>query len=111
VAVKAALSQLGVAYKFAAAQPGVAFDCSGLTMWAWAQAGVSLPHYAEGQFEMLPKVPLDQLQPGDLVFSYWPITHVGIYIGGGQWVQAPRTGDVVKVSSIAGRHFVAAARP
>ena len=111
IAVRAALGQLGVPYRFAAAAPGSAFDCSGLTMWAWAQAGVSLPHFAASQYRMLPKVPLDQLQPGDLVFFYSDLHHVGLYIGNGQMVQAPRTGDVVKISPLAGRNLVGAARP
>jgi cell wall-associated NlpC family hydrolase len=110
-AVRAALSQLGVPYRFAAASPGQAFDCSGLTMWAWAQAGVSLPHFAASQYAMLPHVPLSDLQPGDLVFFYRDLHHVGIYIGNGNFVQAPRTGDVVKVSPLAGRDLVGAARP
>jgi cell wall-associated NlpC family hydrolase len=110
-AVRAALSQLGVPYRFAAASPGQAFDCSGLTMWAWGQAGVSLPHFAASQYGMLPHVPLDQLQPGDLVFFYSDLHHVGLYIGNGMMVQAPRTGDVVKVSPLAGRNLVGAARP
>ena len=109
--MRAALSQLGVPYRFAAASPGQAFDCSGLTMWAWAQAGVSLPHFAASQYGMLPHVPLDQLQPGDLVFFYSDLHHVGLYIGNGMMVQAPRTGDVVKVSPLAGRNLVGAARP
>jgi cell wall-associated NlpC family hydrolase len=110
-AVRAALSQLGVPYKFAAAEPGVAFDCSGLTMWAWAQAGVSLPHFAASQYRMLPHVAREDLQPGDLVFFYSDLHHVGIYIGNGNFVQAPRTGDVVKISPLAGRNYVGAARP
>jgi cell wall-associated NlpC family hydrolase len=110
-AVRAALSQLGVPYRFAAAEPGVAFDCSGLTMWAWGQAGVSLPHFAAAQYAMLPHVSRDQLQPGDLVFFYADLSHEGIYIGNGQFVHAPRTGDVVKISPLAGRNFVGAARP
>jgi cell wall-associated NlpC family hydrolase len=110
-AVRAALSQLGVPYKFAAAEPGGAFDCSGLTMWAWAQAGVSLPHFAAAQYAMLPHVSRDELQPGDLVFFYSDLSHEGIYIGNGQFVHAPRTGDVVKISPLAGRNFVGAARP
>ena len=81
--MRAALSQLGVPYVFAAASPGRAFDCSGLTLWAWGQAGVSLPHFAASQYAMLPHVPLDQLQPGDLVFFYSDLHHVGIYIGNG----------------------------
>lgn len=99
-AVAAAMSQLGVPYKYATAEPGVNFDCSGLTMWAWGQAGVSLPHYSKSQFEMLPHVPADQAQPGDLIFYKNPVGHVAIYIGGGQLIHAPRTGDVVKVSTV-----------
>jgi peptidoglycan DL-endopeptidase CwlO len=110
-AVRAALSQLGVPYRFAAASPGQAFDCSGLTQWAWGQAGVSLPHFAASQFGMLAHVPVDQLQPGDLVFFYSDLHHVGIYIGNGMMVHAPRTGDVVKVSPLQGRNLVGAARP
>jgi cell wall-associated NlpC family hydrolase len=111
IAVRAALSQLGVPYRFAAASPGVAFDCSGLTMWAWGQAGVSLPHFAAAQYAMLPHVPLDQLQPGDLVFFYRDLGHVGIYLGNGQFIHAPHTGDVVKISPLSGRNLVGAARP
>ena len=99
-AVGAAMSQLGVPYKYATAEPGVNFDCSGLTMWAWGQAGVSLPHYSKAQFEMLPKVPADQAQPGDLIFYRTPVGHVAIYIGNGQLIHAPRTGDVVKISTV-----------
>lgn len=99
-AVGAAMSQLGVPYKYATAEPGVNFDCSGLTMWAWDQAGVSLPHYSKAQFEMLPKVPADQAQPGDLIFYRTPVGHVAIYIGNGQLIHAPRTGDVVKISTV-----------
>jgi len=80
-------------------------------MWAWGQAGVSLPHFAAAQYAMLPHVSRDELQPGDLVFFYSDLSHVGIYIGNGQFVHAPRTGDVVKISPLAGRNFVGAARP
>jgi cell wall-associated NlpC family hydrolase len=99
VAVRAALSQLGVPYVFNAAEPGVAFDCSGLTMWAWAQAGVSMAHYTVTQWNSFPHVPLDALQPGDLIFSY-SLGHVGMYIGNGMMVAAPRTGDVVKITPV-----------
>ena len=96
-AVAAAMSQIGVPYRYAAAEPGVAFDCSGLTMWAWAQAGVRLPHYSKAQFESVPHVPADQAQPGDLIFYKNPVGHVAMYIGGGQMIHAPRTGETVKV--------------
>jgi peptidoglycan DL-endopeptidase CwlO len=99
VAVQAALSQIGVPYAFATAKPGVSFDCSGLTGWAWAQAGVRMPHYSYDQAGMFPRVSRDQLQPGDLVFTSG-LGHVGIYIGNGQYVHSPRTGDVVKVSTL-----------
>jgi cell wall-associated NlpC family hydrolase len=111
IAVRAALSQVGVPYVFAAAQPGVGFDCSGLTMWAWAQAGVSLPHFAAAQYNSLPHVPADQLQPGDLVFFYSDLGHMGMYVGNGMFVHAPRTGDVVKVSPLSMKNFAGAARP
>ena len=91
------MSQIGVPYRYAAAEPGVAFDCSGLTMWAWAQAGVRLPHYSKAQFESVPHVPADQAQPGDLIFYKNPVGHVAMYIGGGQMIHAPRTGETVKV--------------
>jgi cell wall-associated NlpC family hydrolase len=108
-AVAAAMSQVGVSYRYASAIPGVAFDCSGLTSWAWGRAGVGLPRNSRAQYAALPKVPLDQLQPGDLVFSGNPIHHVGIYIGGGMQVHAsdPRRG--VLVSPI--RNLVGATRP
>ncbi len=99
-AVEAAMSQLGVPYRYATAKPGVSFDCSGLTAWAWGQAGVSLPHYSKAQFEMLPQVPADQAQPGDLIFYRNPVGHVAMYIGNGQMIHAPRTGDVVKISTV-----------
>ncbi len=97
-AVAAAMSQLGVPYRFAAASPGAAFDCSGLTSWAWAQAGVYLPHQSRAQAAMLPHISREQIQPGDLIFYYSPIGHVAMYIGNGQLVHATRPGDVVKVA-------------
>ena len=83
----------------------------GLTQWAWAKAGVSMPHYTVSQFQGFPRVPLDQLQPGDLVFFNVSLGHVGMYIGNGSYVQAPHTGDVVKISSLAGRTVVGVVRP
>jgi cell wall-associated NlpC family hydrolase len=109
VAVRAALSQVGVGYRFAAAEPGVAFDCSGLTMWAWAQAGVSLPHYSKAQYEVLPHVPLSAIRSGDLVFFYSDIHHVGIYIGNGAMVDAANPALGVRIAGIGGA--IGAARP
>jgi cell wall-associated NlpC family hydrolase len=110
IAVSAAMAQRGVPYKFAASQPGVAFDCSGLTAYAWGQAGVSLPHQSRAQYAASPRVSLANLAPGDLIFYYSPISHVSLYIGGGQVVHAPATGDVVKVSGLSG-NAVGATRP
>jgi peptidoglycan DL-endopeptidase CwlO len=110
-AVNAAMSQLGVAYEFAAATPGVAFDCSGLTMWAWAQAGVGLPHQSSAQYGAVPHVPSSSAQPGDLIFYYSPISHVGLYIGGGQMVHASMPGVGVVVSSVNWGNVVGVGRP
>jgi peptidoglycan DL-endopeptidase CwlO len=96
--VNIALSQVGTPYVWGGAAPG-GFDCSGLVMWAYAQVGVSLPHSTYALYTMGVPVSYDQLQPGDLVF-FDGLGHVGLYIGGGQFVHAPHTGDVVKVSSL-----------
>jgi cell wall-associated NlpC family hydrolase len=111
IAVNAAMGQLGVAYRYATAEPGVAFDCSGLTSWAWAQAGVYLPHQSRAQFASTPRVSRDQAAPGDLIFYYSPISHVGIYIGGGSMVHATNPGDVVKVSTVNWGRVVGVTRP
>jgi cell wall-associated NlpC family hydrolase len=97
-AADAALGQLGTPYVWAGSQPG-GFDCSGLVMWAFAQVGVALPHSSYAQYGYGVPVSRDQLQPGDLVF-FDGLGHVGIYIGGDQFVHAPHTGDVVKISSL-----------
>jgi cell wall-associated NlpC family hydrolase len=96
--VGVAMSQLGTPYVWGGGAPG-GFDCSGLVAWAYAQVGVSLPHSTYGQYSMGVAVSKDQLQPGDLVF-FDGLGHVGLYIGGGQFVHAPHTGDVVKISSL-----------
>ena len=103
-------SQLGKPYCYAGSGPGC-FDCSGLTMRAWGAAGVSMPHYSGAQYSMFPHVPLNAMQPGDLVF-WGPggSEHVGLYIGGGQMIAAPSTGDVVKIQAVWGSP-VGAARP
>ena len=96
--VGVALSQLGVQYVWGGASPG-GFDCSGLVMWSYAQVGVSLPHSSYAQYSYGVPVSYDQLQPGDLVF-FDGLGHVGIYIGSGEFVHAPHTGDVVRISSL-----------
>lgn len=110
-AVAAAISQLGVPYRFATAIEGVNFDCSGLTLWAWGRSGHQLPHSAEMQYRILPKVDREDLEPGDLVFFGSPIHHVGMYVGNGMMINAPQTGDVVKYASIDRRDYAGAARP
>jgi cell wall-associated NlpC family hydrolase len=80
-------------------------------MYAWAAAGVQLPHSSAAQYASLPHVPMDALAPGDLVFYGSPIHHVGMFIGGGRMVHAPQTGDNVKVSDIYRDDFAGAARP
>jgi cell wall-associated NlpC family hydrolase len=111
VAVAAGESQIGVPYVYAGSTPGVGFDCSGLTMWAWGQAGVSLPHSSAAQYDVLPHVDQSQLQPGDLLFFYSPIHHVGMYIGGGKMVHAPHTGAYVEIVDVYWQYYVGAARP
>ena len=91
---------LGVPYRWGGASPS-GFDCSGLVMYVYAQLGISLPHYTVAQYRMGVAVSRGQLQPGDLVF-FDGLGHVGIYIGRNQFIHAPHTGDVVKVSSITG---------
>ncbi len=110
-AIKAALSQLGVRYRWGASSPGNAFDCSGLTQWAWSKAGVSIPRVSRSQFSGLTRVPTSQAQPGDLLFSQSSFFHVGIYLGNGQMVHAPRTGDVVKISTVTWSRVLGVGRP
>jgi cell wall-associated NlpC family hydrolase len=110
VAVRVALAQVGKPYHWASAGPG-SFDCSGLTMYAWGQAGVGLPHSSRQQYASLPHVASAALQPGDLLFFGSPIHHVGIYVGGGRMVDAPSTGRTVRVSGSDRGDFAGAARP
>jgi peptidoglycan DL-endopeptidase CwlO len=99
IAVDTALAQQGKPYVWAAEGPG-SYDCSGLTLYAYAAAGISLPHSSAMQAQMGTQVSRSELQPGDLVFFYSPVSHVGMYVGNGQMVHAPTFGDVVKVASI-----------
>ena len=110
-AASLALKYLGIPYQWGGASPGTGFDCSGLVMYVFAQLGVQLPHFAAGQYGYGSAVSRDQLQPGDLVF-FDGLSHVGIYIGNGQMVHAPQTGDVVKITAISdfGSRYVGARR-
>jgi cell wall-associated NlpC family hydrolase len=111
MAVAAAYSQLGVPYVAFKDSPSEGFDCSGLTKWAWGRAGVSLPHQSGQQSASVPHVPVDQAQPGDLIFYYSPIGHVGIYVGNGQMIHAPQTGSVVSVVQVRWNKVVGVGRP
>ena len=99
-AVAIAEQYLGVPYVWGGASPS-GFDCSGLTMYVYAQLGVSLPHNAAAQYGMGTPVPENALEPGDLVF-FDGLGHVGIYVGGGSFIHAPHTGTVVQISSLSG---------
>ncbi len=110
-AAAVAMEQLGVPYVWRGASPSGGFDCSGLASYAYAQVGKSVPHYTVSIWNAFPKIPAGQLAAGDLVF-FRNLGHMGIYIGGGQYVNAPQTGDVVKVSSMSARSdYVGAVRP
>jgi cell wall-associated NlpC family hydrolase len=110
LAVTEAAEQLGKPYEWAGAGPDT-FDCSGLTMWAWRAAGVRLSHSAEYQFRETRRVPLTELQPGDLLFFGDPIHHVGIYVGDGMMIEAPHTGALVRYRSIWRNDLIGAGRP
>lgn len=109
-AVQAALSKQGSPYVWGATGPD-SFDCSGLTSWAYAQAGVRLPRSSSEQSTFGKPIDRGSLQPGDLVFFYHPVSHVGMYVGNGQMVHAPTEGDVVRVAPVMWNDFVGARRP
>ncbi len=105
-----ALGQVGKAYVWGAEGPD-SYDCSGLTLMAWAQAGVSLPHSASAQMSSGTPVSQSELQPGDLVFYYSPVSHVGIYIGDGQIVDAANPSSGVRVAPVDSMPYSGAVRP
>jgi cell wall-associated NlpC family hydrolase len=109
--LQAAYSMIGTPYQYGGSSPETGFDCSGFTMWAWSHAGVYLPHSSAAQYASLPQVAQSDLQPGDLVFFYSPISHVGMYVGGGSMIHSPTTGSVVSVVPIYWDSFVGATRP
>ncbi len=110
-AASVALQYIGVPYQWGGASPDTGFDCSGLVMYVYAQLGVTLPHFAAGQYGYGSPVARDQLHAGDLVF-FDGLSHVGIYIGNGQMIHAPQTGDFVKISPLSdfGGRYVGARR-
>ncbi len=109
-AVAYAMSKVGDAYVWGGTGP-TGFDCSGLTMMAWSQAGVSLPHSAAGQMSYGTPVSHSQLQPGDLVFYYSPVSHVGMYIGNGKIVNAENPSAGVAIAPVDMMPFAGAVRP
>ena len=109
-AVAYAKAQLGKPYQYAAVGPD-SYDCSGLTMMAWAQGGVSMPHYSAAQGAMFPRVPNGALEPGDLVIYYADQHHVGMYVGDGMTISATHTGDFIKLQPVFRSGFQFAVRP
>ena len=109
-AIQYAMAQVGKAYVYGAAGPN-AFDCSGLTMMAYAQAGVGLPHSSSAQMGSGTPVSQSDLQPGDLVFYYSPVSHVGMYIGNGMIVHAANPGDGVTTAPVNSMPYSGAVRP
>lgn len=119
--VEIARTQLGKPYLWGGARPETGFDCSGLVQWAYRQVGIALPRTAQQQFGATARLSPEQIQPGDLVFfahtnplSADPVTHVGIYAGGGWMVNAPDEGDVVRETAVFtgfwGAHYLGAGR-
>jgi len=108
-ALQAAISRLGDPYVWGAAGPSQ-FDCSGLVMWAYAQVGIALPHYTGSQWNSGVHVSRNDLEPGDLVFFFPDISHVGMYIGNGMMINAPNFGEDVKVEPVFWNSFIGAVR-
>ena len=104
------MAQVGDSYSYGAVGPD-SFDCSGLTMAAWAQGGVSLPHSSGSQMGSGTPVSTSALQPGDLVFYYSPVSHVGIYVGNGQLVHAANPSTGVQLTSVFSMPVSGAVRP
>jgi cell wall-associated NlpC family hydrolase len=108
-ALQAAISRLGYPYIWGAAGP-TSFDCSGLVMWAYQQVGISLPHFTVSQYNSGVHVSRNDLEPGDLIFFFANISHVGMYIGNGMMIDAPNFGEDVKVEPVYWSAFVGAVR-
>ncbi len=108
--VREAVKYLGIPYLWAGSTPTGGFDCSGFTMYVYRQFGISLPHYSGAQAGYGTAVSKADLQPGDLVFFYSPISHVGMYVGGGMMINAPRSGDLVCIEDAFRTSYVRARR-
>ena len=111
-AIPIAVSLLGIPYRYGGATPATGFDCSGFVSYVYAQIGKSVPHYTVDIWNAFPRVPFDQLAPGDLILSDG-LGHVGMYMGNGQYIHSPQTGDVVKIVPLASRmgSYLGAVRP
>lgn len=107
IAIAAAESAIGTEYVWGSADPNVGFDCSGLVMWSYAQAGIYLPHSSAMMSEMLPRLTESELVPGDLMFFYSPVSHVAIYLGGGAMIDAshPGPGGEVQIRTVYWDYF------
>jgi cell wall-associated NlpC family hydrolase len=110
IAVHFAMAQIGKPYVYGAAGPD-AYDCSGLTMASWGAAGVGLPHSSSAQYGYGTHISPSQLEPGDLVFYYHPISHVGMYIGHGMIVNAENPSAGIRVTGLYSMPFAGAVRP
>ena len=109
--VSIAKQYIGVPYKWAGSSPSTGFDCSGYTRYVYMQVGVSLPHSSRLQIHKGERVSRNDLQPGDLVFFGSPIHHVGIYVGGNQYIHSPNTGSRVRIDSMNRSGYSGASRP
>lgn len=108
--VNAAKAHLGLPYLYGGTSPSTGFDCSGLTQYAFRQAGITIPRVSYEQAAAGRSVPYSQLQVGDLVAFNSPVSHVGIYVGNGQFIHSPKTGDVVKITKLSAMQLTAIRR-
>ena len=105
-----AKSYLGLAYQLGGDNPGTGFDCSGLTQYAFQKAGISIPRVSYEQAAAGVRVPRAQLRAGDLVAFNSPVSHVGIYLGGGKFIHSPKTGDVIKITNLSAMNLTSIRR-
>jgi cell wall-associated NlpC family hydrolase len=108
--VETATYYLGIPYVWAGSKPSTGFDCSGFTQYVYAQHGIQLPHYSGYQAQMGTPIDPADIKAGDLLAFGFPVHHVGIYINNDQFIHAPRTGDVIKISTLSERSDLATIR-